>query len=335
VIRVGVVGCGRMGARHVAALAQTDGAALAAVADPDAEARRRALAGRLVPDFYDWRDLADHVDAVVVACPSDQHADVAADALRRGLHVLVEKPLALRLDDAVRLIDLAEDAGRVLMVGHVERFNPAVARLRDEVQAGTVGRIIRAHAARTGPPPGSASAGVALDLATHDLDLLEYVLGSPLFGVIADGYVRGDGLEALVTCLLRFGNGSHGLLEASWMHSEKRRVVELVGWTGVLRADLVAQEVWLHQVDGTPSAWPELAVLVGDGDGAAFRLGVRREEPLRAELAAFAAACETGVSPVTGQDGYRALAAALSIRDQLRQAKRWGAIAQLGDRAAA
>ena len=140
-LRIGVIGCGRMGGFHVRNYSQIDCAHLVAVAEPErgvAPAGHSASTG--VAEYSDWRELiefgADELDAVSIACPSEYHAEVALEALAAGLHVLVEKPIATTLPDALRMRGAAMEADRKLMVGHVERFNPAVAKLRELVADG-------------------------------------------------------------------------------------------------------------------------------------------------------------------------------------------------------
>ena len=155
-LRVGVIGTGRMGAFHVHANNRLDCVDLVAVADPDPVARNAALRGRPAEEYADWRRLieAADIDAVSVACPSELHVEVALAALDAGLHVLVEKPIATNLPDALRLRGAARAAGRKLMVGHVERFNPIVASLRDGARRGPH----RTRLSRAGDPRGAPAA---------------------------------------------------------------------------------------------------------------------------------------------------------------------------------
>jgi len=206
-LRIGVVGCGRMGSFHVRNYTQIDCAQLIAVADPSEEARRRAVAGTGAVEFSDWRELiefgADELDAVSIACSSEHHAEVALEALAADLHVLVEKPIATTLPDALRMRGAAIEADRKLMVGHVERFNPAVAKLRELVADGRLGNVYRAHTTRVGPlPTRIQDTGVAIDLATHDLDVIQHVLDRQIGEIYADGgrFLHGS-QEDLLTCL--------------------------------------------------------------------------------------------------------------------------------------
>ncbi|HEY6780773.1 MAG TPA: Gfo/Idh/MocA family oxidoreductase, partial [Thermoleophilaceae bacterium] len=190
-LRVGVIGTGRMGAFHVHAHQRLDCVDLVAVADPDPDARRAALRGEAAYEYGDWRRLiddADSLDAVTIACPSELHVEAALAALDAGLHVLVEKPIATTLPDALRMRGAAIEADRKLMVGHVERFNPAVTKLRELVADGRLGNVYRAHTTRVGPlPTRIQDTGVAIDLATHDLDVMQHVLDRQIGEIYADG----------------------------------------------------------------------------------------------------------------------------------------------------
>jgi predicted dehydrogenase len=315
-----------MGTFHVRNYAQLECARLVAVADPDPAARRRALSGVVATEFADWRDLIGlgerELDAVSVACPSEQHAEVALAALEAGMHVLVEKPIATTLPDALRMRGAALEARRKLMVGHVERFNPAVAKLRDLVATGRLGTVYRAHATRVGPlPQRIQDTGVAIDLATHDLDVMQHVLGLAISEIYADGgrFLHAS-QEDLLTCMVRFdgssGGSTLGLLDVNWLTPEKTREIVLIGENGLLRASYVTQDVWYVESPTAPLRWDGLSTLRGDGEGAAMRFSLAKVEPLRAELEAFCrCVLEDEPEPVGAHDGVKALAAALAVRE--------------------
>jgi predicted dehydrogenase len=320
-VRIAIVGAGRQGARHVATFQRLEHAKLVAVSDPSEPARRQATTGIRVRGFDDWRTMLDRMsaqlDAVAVACPSDLHYEVAYAALECGLDVLVEKPIATSVKDALVLGDVADRLGRKLMVGHVERFNPALAKLRTLIAEGRLGEIYRAHSTRIGPSPmRDLNSGVALDLATHDLDAMEFVLARRLNRVFADGGRFNHGQhEDLLTCLLRFDGGVHGLLDVNWLTPEKQRELVVIGETGMLRASYLTQDVWFIESSSTGSlAWDELATIRGDSEGSAIRFALRRVEPMRAELSAFLGCIlDDTPAPITARDGARALSAALAM----------------------
>jgi UDP-N-acetylglucosamine 3-dehydrogenase len=325
-LRIGVIGCGRMGGFHIRNYAQLDCAQLVAVADPSEESRRRALGDTRVAEYDDWREMiefgAEELDAVSIACPSEHHADVALEALAAGLHVLVEKPIATTLPDALRMRGAALEANRKLMVGHVERFNPAVEKLRELVADGRLGTVYRAHTTRVGPlPTRIQDTGVAIDLATHDLDVMQYVLDSSIHEIYADGgRFQHNSQEDLLTCLARFGDPGQeqtlGLLDVNWLTPEKKREVALIGENGLLRASYITQDVWFVESTTAPLQWDGLSMLRGDGEGAAVRFSLAKAEPLRAELEAFChCVLDDTPEPVSAHDGVKALAAALAVRE--------------------
>jgi UDP-N-acetylglucosamine 3-dehydrogenase len=320
-LRVGLIGTGKMGSFHMESWERIPAARLVAVADPDEAAARRHIGRRPIESFRDHRRLLEQadVDAVCVCAPSEHHARLALDAIAAGKHVLVEKPIATALEDGLRMASAARAAGVKLMVGHVERFNPAVGKLAELVAEGRVGRVFRAHATRVGPlPQRIRDTGVAIDLATHDLDIMQFVLGRPITSIYAQGSrCLHPTQEDMIACLLRFGEaGPWGLLDVNWLTPEKRRELTVIGEGGMLSASYLTQDVWFTESSGAPTGWSELARIRGDAEGAAVRFALGRVEPLQAELEAFTrCVLEDTPEPVSAQDGCRALAAALAVRD--------------------
>jgi UDP-N-acetylglucosamine 3-dehydrogenase len=315
-----------MGAFHIRNYSQLECARLIAVAEPDEEARRRAVGETRLAEYAGWQDLiefgAEELDAISITCPSELHAEVALEALAAGLHVLVEKPIATTLPDALRMRSAAFEAERKLMVGHVERFNPAVAKLRELVAADRLGSVYRAHATRVGPLPARIQdTGVAIDLATHDLDVMQHVLDLSIHEIYADGgRFLHTSQEDLLTCLVRFrGEGEEetlGLLDVNWLTPEKKREIVLIGENGLLRASYITQDVWFVESPSAPLQWDGLSMLRGDGEGAAVRFSLAKAEPLRAELEAFCrCVLDDTPEPISAHDGVKALAAALAVRE--------------------
>ena len=170
------------------------------------------------------------------------------------------------------------------MVGHVERFNPAVAKLRELIGEGRIGRVFRAHATRVGPLPlRIRDAGVTIDLATHDLDIMQFVLGRDITRVYAEGAAsRIRRQEDMISCLLRFGDdGPFGLLDVNWLTPEKQRELTVIGEGGMLSASYITQDVWFTESADAPTGWEELARVRGDAEGAAVRFALARVEPLQ------------------------------------------------------
>ena len=288
---------------------------------PTSSTARARIGRRPIEWVGDHRWLLERtdVDAVCICAPSEHHSRLALEAIAAGKHVFVEKPIATALEDGLRMAAAARLARVKLMVGHVERFNPAVGKLAELIREGRIGRVFRAHATRVGPlPVRIQDTGVAIDLATHDLDLMQFVLDRDITSIYADGSrCVHPSQEDLIACLLRFGDdGPLGLLDVNWLTPEKRREMTVIGEGGMLSASYLTQDVWFTESTGAPTGWSELARIRGDAEGAAIRFALPRVEPLQAELTAFArCVLDDTPEPVGAQDGCRALAAALAVRD--------------------
>jgi UDP-N-acetylglucosamine 3-dehydrogenase len=320
-LAIGIVGLGRMGTYHLETWEHVEGAQVVAVAEPDPNLAHERIGRRPIAHFESHRDLVSRsdIDAICITAPSAQHANIALDAIAAGKHVLVEKPIATTLEDGLRMTAAARAAGVKLMVGHVERFNPAVGKLKELIADGRIGRVFRAHATRVGPMPlRIQDAGVAIDLATHDLDIMQFVLGRDISRIYAEGaQLSHPTQEDMIACLLRFGDdGPFGLLDVNWLTPEKRREISVIGEDGMLTASYLTQDVWFTESPTKQTTWDELARIRGDAEGAALRFALRRVEPLKAELEAFAACVRDDTAePITAYDGCRALIAALAVRD--------------------
>ncbi len=318
-MRVAVIGAGAMGRNHARVLSEIAGVRLVGVADAMAEVAA-AVAGRYGTQAYaDYRALLDQAqpDAVVVAVPTQHHAEVAEEALGRRIPVLIEKPIAQTVDEGRRLIAAAEAADRLLIVGHIERFNPAVMALKERLQAGELGRLFQIDARRQGPFPARIrDVGVVIDLAVHDLDIMRYITQSEVTRVYAETERRlHTSHEDLLTGLVRLSDGAIGTLTINWLTPTKIRELYVTGERGMFRVDYLTQDLYFYENAGAPSGqWETLQVLRGVSEGRMIRHVVAKKEPLRAELEAFLAAVRGEAEPpVSGRDGLRALELAQAI----------------------
>ena len=314
ILRAGVIGLGAMGANHARVWADVPGVELAAVADPD-EARAVAVTrGRTARGYADAAAMLaeEQLDLVSVAVPTGAHADVARAAVARGVAVLVEKPLAATTAEGEALRDAAAAAGVPLMVGHIERFNPAVVELGRRLRAGELGRVFQVHARRVGPfPERVRDVGVVLDLATHDIDVMRFLLGSDVVRVQAETQRRiHTEREDMLAGLLRFADGVVGVLDVNWLTPTKIRELAVLGERGMFVVDYLARELRFYEnagAVGEPGDWAAHH-LKGVREGEARLLPVEKREPLRLELEAFAAAVRSGAPvPVTADDGLAAM----------------------------
>jgi UDP-N-acetylglucosamine 3-dehydrogenase len=325
-LRAGVIGLGAMGMNHARVYAEIEGVELAAVADPASERRRLAarptLAGS-VRAYPDYREMlaAEQLDLLSVAVPTGLHREVALAALERRVATLVEKPIAADLEDGRAIVRAAQATGCQLMVGHVERFNPAVQELKRRLDAGHLGRVFLARAERVGPfPQRTRDVGVVLDLATHDIDILRFLLGCEVERVYAE---TATGLrtehEDLLSAVMRFRGGVVGLLEVNWLTPAKVRRLALVGEKGMFVVDYLTQELLFYERQSVGAAWPSLAALTGGGEGVMTRIPVQKQEPLRAELEAFVESVARGSpAPIPAEDALAAVEVAACLAESGR-----------------
>ena len=297
-----VVGLGAMGLNHLRVLDSTPGVQVAGVVDPDAGRLAEAAGSGAWPSYAGLEAALDEArpDFVCLATPFDQLFALARRALEAGVAVLVEKPMAPDEESALELIDLARARTLLLGVGYVERCNPGVQRVKDELDAGRIGRVYELHSRRLGPPDARAVAmGVALDLATHDLDVMRYLAGAEVRRVATEA-VRQDAslVEEALVGVVRFDNDVVGVVEASRLAAERVRELEVVGEQGTLVLDYLAQKLAVHAPGTDPVGLP-----------------VTRREPLRIQWDRFVGALRNGTSPaVDGFDGLAALSTARALQ---------------------
>ncbi|MFM8578664.1 MAG: Gfo/Idh/MocA family oxidoreductase [Planctomycetaceae bacterium] len=238
-VRVAVVGCGHLGAIHARLLSARPDAALVAVVDPSPLAVGRVAAEYGCQSLSAPESLPGMVDAVVVAAPTGLHADVSLPLLEAGIDLLVEKPIATSTVEAQSIRDIAARRGRVVAVGHVERFNPAWR----EAVVGVEG-VIAVTARRMAPFTfRSLDVGVVLDLMIHDIDLVLSLDPGPLENVEAVGVVATGGHEDAVRARLRFASGLIADLSASRIAPGLDRSIEMWAETGFVSADFQTRRV--------------------------------------------------------------------------------------------
>jgi predicted dehydrogenase len=308
-LRAAVIGLGSMGANHARVLADMPGVQLAGVADPDPACVRRVTAGRTLPGFASGEELLEAVrpDLVSVVVPTGLHEPVALSALRAGAHVLVEKPIAATLDAAHRMAAAADECGRLLSVGHIERFNPAIGELKRRLAEGQGGRVLQLRARRVGPfPHRIRDVGVIHDLAPHDIDIMRYLLDDDVASVFASArrHINTEN-EDLVAAVVTFGGGAMGLLDINWLTPTKERTLTVLCEKGMFVVDYAAQSLAFYE-NFAAAAKPGTLASVTEGPMTRYPIAAR--EPLRAELEAFRdAIIGGGPAPVSAGDGIAAL----------------------------
>ncbi|MCC7346324.1 MAG: Gfo/Idh/MocA family oxidoreductase [Variibacter sp.] len=298
-LRIGVVGVGVMGSNHARVLMDLAGVQLVGIADPDREQGERIAQAVRCPCFDDAEALVDlGLDAVTIAAPTHLHHDLALAAIQRGLHVLVEKPIASSVEEGRAIVAAAAAKGVMLMVGHVERFNPAVKSVKEAIQNE---EILSIGITRVGPfPPRMSNVGVVIDLGVHDIDLIRYFTDSEIAEVqpmLASALAAQEDIALLQ---FRTQSGVLAQITTNWLTPFKARTVQVATRRKYVVADLLTRQV------------TECFGFQPDGSYSMRHLSVGHDEPLRAELMAFVHAARTGQPPVVrGEEGVASLEIAI------------------------
>lgn len=311
-MKAAVVGLGMMGRNHARVWGEIPDVVLVGVADSSTGAREDATRGRTLPAFASLEELlaANRPDVLSIATPTSCHEEAVAAAVANGVHVLVEKPLGPDVAAALRIEAMVREAGVVGMVGHVERFNPALLELRRRLAGGEIGEVFQLVARRIGPYPARIrDVGVVQDLATHDLDQVRHLLQQEIDIVFAQTARRVRAHhEDLVSIVARSDRGVVITIDVNWLTPRKVRETVVLGEGGMFVADSLTQDLFLYRNNWEEDSWRVLQSFRGVSEGDMVRFALRRTEPLRAELDAFVAAVREGAEPSSSlADGVAAL----------------------------
>lgn len=318
-MRVAVIGVGSMGSNHLRVYSELDDVELVAASDVSQELLDTVSDRFGIATYTDYRELfeKEKPDAVSITVPTTDHEEVATFALQSGAHVLVEKPIAATVEEGQRIIALAKQMKRQLMVGHIIRFNPAIQSLKKRLDNGDLGRIFQIFCRRIGPFPARIrDVGVVVDLAPHDVDIMRFLSGLDPIRVYAETEQQiHTEHEDLLFGLLRFPGGLTGALELNWLTPKKIRETLVIGEKGLFHVDDILQDLYFNEnPQASGDLWSPIKAIRGVSEGSMTRFELKRQEPLKAELEAFVQAVENGSPvPVSGEDGLEALRLSLAL----------------------
>lgn len=312
-VRAGVVGVGHLGYHHARNYAGIEGAALVGVVDTDSSRARKASEDFGVPAYSSLTDLIRAgVDVVSIATPTTMHHPIVIEALDAGLDVLVEKPIAATVDQAREMVAVATRNGRVLQVGHIERFNGAVMALMNSVR---MPKFIECH--RLSPYPSRGDdVSVVLDLMIHDLDIVLALAGHDIVALDAVGVPVFSQQEDIANVRIRWASGGVANLTCSRISVDRMRKIRIFEPDAYLSTDYTEQDVRMYRrkpgpipPDCSPMQWITVE-----------SLPVQKEEPLKRELMSFVRCVRERSRPVVaGEDGLAALELAQRIIDAIRE----------------
>ncbi|MEJ2510401.1 MAG: Gfo/Idh/MocA family oxidoreductase [Anaerolineales bacterium] len=324
--KIAVVGVGSMGRNHVRVFSEIPDVELVGIADSSPDLVEKVGKSFHVPYFYDYMEMIENVqpDAVSVVVPTSMHYSVAKEILGLGCHVFVEKPIASTADEAADLVETARRLGLKLMVGHIERFNPAIVELKRRLVNNELGKIFQIHARRLGPfPIRIQDVGVIMDLAPHDLDIMRYLNCSDVDRLHAEtNRILHETQDDLFAGLLRFNDGVLGVLEINWLTPTKIRELFVTGERGMFQVNYLTQDLYFFEnADTNGDSWSTLSLIRGVSEGMVVKYPIKKREPLRVELETFLSLVD-GFNPEY-ENGYDAQIAIMLV-DALKESARTG-----------
>ena len=298
-IKIGVIGAGVMGGHHIRNLASMD-VELVGISDIDKKRVSELSNTFNTKSFLDYKELVkEGIDAAVVAVPTKLHKTVCDYLIENGVDILVEKPIADTAEHGKEIIDRAKKEDVKLSVGHIERFNPAIQKLKELIKNDTLGKVVTMSSKRVGPyNPRIRDVGIIIDLGVHDIDIMSFLLEEKVKTVYATGGKRMHPFEDFATILMTFGNTCTGLIDTNWHTPHKVRSLTVVADKGIAEVDYIEQKLILFDKE-----WEKDAK-------------IERKEPLAIELECFINYLKKNTAPpVSGEEGLHALEVAISAID--------------------
>jgi len=313
-LRVAVIGIGQMGKHHARIYNSMRSVDLVAVCDLN-----ETLGTEIAKDYHckyykDYKEMCkkEKLDAVSVATPIKFHHDVANYLIQRRINILLEKPITENLSQAKKLVNLAQRKKIVFMVGHIERFNPALQELK--IRIGKLGKVHRVEMQRMTPfPLRIQDVGVGLDLLVHDVDILEFILNSKIKRVYAEVAKRVHSKkEDLISALLALENGTIANINTDWLTPTKIRGMRICGDKGMFVVNYATQELFFYE---NPS---DETIMEGD----MTRIKITQKEPLFSEIEEFLHCVMNKKNPsIGGKEATRALFVALKVLESSKKKK--------------
>jgi predicted dehydrogenase len=314
-IRVGVIGVGSMGKNHVRVYSELKDVELVGVADKDEKIGREVADKFGVGFFPNYDDLLKKVDAVSIVVPTKLHQRIAKDVLNAGVDAFVEKPITSTLKEADELIMAADGKKRILQVGHIERFNPALVQARDYIKPN---EVIQIEAHRIGPSGARITdAGVVLDLMIHDIDIILGILGTDVKGISAFGKKISGEHEDFAEAILKFGSGALASITASRSTQKRERTLKITQKDSYIVVDFMNKVLEIHKQAKSEYVTQDSKSKLVYSD-VVERPYIPQDETLKLELQSFVDCVKSRKPPmVDGRAGRKALEVAMSILERI------------------
>ena len=313
-MRIGVIGIGNMGSNHARIYSEI--ANLVAVSDINKELGKK-LSEKFKCAFYsDYKEMLnkEKLDAVSIVVPTSFHKKVALDVIEKGIPFLLEKPISDNLENSSEIIKRAKEKNIRFMVGHIERFNPAVIKLKEILDNFELGEINSIMCRRVGViPPKVKDTNVIIDLAVHDIDIFNFLLNkkpSKLFGSLGSALINNGDYADL---LLKYGD-TNAFIQVNWITPIKIRLLNITGSRGYAELNYITQELTVYKSNYAKDYDDFGDFIIKFGNPTKINLEIKKEEPLKIELQTFLDCIKNGKEfPVKGEDAFEALKIALEL----------------------
>ena len=310
-LKAAVIGYGYMGKNHARIYNDLNKVDLVAICDSKKSFINTFINSNL--NFYKSVDevLEINIDIASICVPTEFHFKVAQKMLSKGVSVLIEKPITNSINDANKLIELAKLKKVILGVGHIERFNPVVKETKKILDEKIIGNIYQINISRMGPKPNrKLDTGVFLDLATHDIDIVRYLLGEePISVYSCSNTINGKiQYEDLGSSILTFSNNKIVNINVNWVSPIKIREMIIIGSKGLITVNFLTQDLNLYENNYSDSDWEAMKLLKGSSEGKMTKLSFNRDEPLKIQLDSFVSSVKNKQTfLVDGNEGLRSL----------------------------
>lgn len=312
ILNVAIIGCGVMGSLHARIYSNIPHVKLVAVCDVNSRSAKKLASIHKTRYYLDYKEMLkkEKIGVISITVPTVLHKEVALFCINKGVNVLVEKPLAISVEESKLITEAAEKKRVVLTVGHIERFNPAILKLKELILKGAFGRIVSIVVKRVGLfPPRVKDINVVTDLAVHDLDIVCSLLDKFPKSIFATG---GKGVSAdridYADIFLDFGITSC-YLQVNWITPIKIRTLSVTGTLGYCELDYVTQELILYKSNYNNAVPEEFKKFISKlGKPGKVSVKVKKEEPLKLEILDFVNSIVKRKKPlVTPQEGINAV----------------------------
>jgi len=291
-VNVGVIGVGVMGYNHVRVLLSMENVELVAISDSNKDTLDKVshtfgISKKYL--FYEDMIKKHKLDVVLIAVPTELHKKIAIDCIREGINVFVEKPIAGSISDAREMIEFSDKHKKLLMVGHIERFNPAVMQIKKFIEERMLGDIYLVNTIRAGPyPKRIKDVGVLIDLAVHDIDIIRYLVGE--IKQVYSQLILSGKVSIYCKSLFKINPDINGSSEFSWVSPKRTRTIQIYGTNGVLEGNYQDQTLKFYENSensqqlNSGDYYKDIFISGNISSGKIIEYPIKKEEPLKLEL---------------------------------------------------